>query len=177
MVADSGMNKVSHQWRHPQGPPPDASYSYTSCSPVGAGHMAQPGTDQHESRIALRKTAHHTGMAADLPVQSFNDIVDTDTSPVFSGKIAVGQCFFNAVLHLPGDFFQLQGTQFFYHGSGFLTDSFLTLPGVDCFEHLGYHLHFRAKRHREHIAVKVDRTPLVFGPGEHFLFMSEVNSP
>ena len=44
-------------------------------APLGTGHMAQPGTDQHESRVAVRETAHHTGAAADLPVQPLNDIV------------------------------------------------------------------------------------------------------
>jgi len=37
-------------------------------APPGAGHMAQPGTDQHQSRVAVRETAYHTGAAANLPV-------------------------------------------------------------------------------------------------------------
>ena len=37
-------------------------------SPLGTGYMAQPGTDQHQGRVAVRETAHHTGAAADLPV-------------------------------------------------------------------------------------------------------------
>ena len=43
-------------------------------APLGAGHMTQPGTDQHESRVTVRETAHYTGTAADLPVQPFNNI-------------------------------------------------------------------------------------------------------
>ena len=39
---------------------------------------------------------------------------------------------------------------------------------MDCFEHLGYQLYLGARRDREHIAVKVDRTPLVLGFGEYF---------
>ena len=39
-------------------------------APLGAGHMAQPGTDQHEGGIAVRKTPHHASAAADLPVYS-----------------------------------------------------------------------------------------------------------
>ena len=58
-------------------------------APLGTGHMAQPSTDQHESRIAVRKTTHHASAAADLPVQSFNDIVGADTGPMLAGKIAV----------------------------------------------------------------------------------------
>ncbi len=57
--------------------------------------MAQPGTDQHESGVAIRETAHHTGTATDLPVQPLNDIVGADVSPVFTGKIAVGKDLLN----------------------------------------------------------------------------------
>ena len=28
-------------------------------TPLGAGHMAQPGTDQHEGGVAVREAAHH----------------------------------------------------------------------------------------------------------------------
>ena len=51
-------------------------------APLGAGHMAQPGTDQHEGGIAIREAAHHTGTAADLPVESFNNVIGTDASPI-----------------------------------------------------------------------------------------------
>ena len=78
-------------------------------TPLGTSHMAQSGTDQHESRIAVRETANYTGAAADLPVQPFNDVVGADTSPIFAGKIALGQRFFNAILYLLGCFFQLHG--------------------------------------------------------------------
>ena len=60
-------------------------------SPLGASHMAQSSTDQHEGRVAIREAAHHTGTAADLPVESFNNVIGTDASPVLAGKIAVGQ--------------------------------------------------------------------------------------
>lgn len=60
-------------------------------APLGAGNVAEPGADQHEGRVAIRETAHHPGAAANLPVEPFNDIVGTDTSPVFAGKIAVSQ--------------------------------------------------------------------------------------
>ena len=58
-------------------------------APLGTSHMAQPGTDQHKSGIAVWETAHHTSAAADLPVQPLNDIVGTDTGPVLAGKITV----------------------------------------------------------------------------------------
>ena len=44
-------------------------------APLGAGHMAQPGADQHHSRIAVREGSHHAGPAADLPVQPLNYII------------------------------------------------------------------------------------------------------
>ena len=50
-------------------------------APLGTSYMAQPGTDQHEGRVAVRETARHTGAAADLPVQPLNDIVGADTGP------------------------------------------------------------------------------------------------
>ena len=56
-------------------------------APLGASYMAEPGTDQHQSRIAIREAAHYSGAAADLPVEAFHDIVGADTSPVFAGKV------------------------------------------------------------------------------------------
>ena len=64
--------------------------------------MAQPGADQHEGGVAVWETAHYTSAAADLPVEPFNDVIGTDASPVFAGKIAVSQRFLNAILHLLG---------------------------------------------------------------------------
>ena len=58
-------------------------------APLGTGHMAQPGTDQHEGGVAVRETAHHAGMVADFPVEPLNDVIGTDASPVFTGEIAV----------------------------------------------------------------------------------------
>ena len=69
-------------------------------APLGTSHMAQPGTDQHESRVAVWETAHHTGAAADLPVQPLNHIVGSDASPVFAGEIAVSQRLLNTITAL-----------------------------------------------------------------------------
>ena len=137
-------------------------------APLGTSHMSRPGTDQHESRVTVRETAHYPDATADLPVQSLNHIIGTDASPVLAGKIAVGQCFFNAVLHLLGGLFQLHRMQLLHYGFGLLTGGFLALLGVERLEHLGYQLHLRARCYREHIAVKVDGTPLVFGLRKHF---------
>src|SRR5699024_5658224 len=137
-------------------------------TPLGTGYMAQPGTDQHEGGVAVRETAHYTSAAADLPVQPFNDVIGTDASPVFAGKIAVSQRFLNAILHLLGSLFQLHRSQLLHHGFGFLTGSPLAFLGVDCLEHLCHQLHLGARRDREHIAVKVDGAALVLGFGEYF---------
>ena len=59
-------------------------------APLGARHMAQSGTDQHKSGITVRKTAHHPGAAADLPVESLKTIVSADACPVFAGEVTVG---------------------------------------------------------------------------------------
>ena len=48
----------------------------------GAGHMAQPGTDQHEGGVAVREAAHHTGTMADFPVEPLNDVIGTDAGSV-----------------------------------------------------------------------------------------------
>ena len=59
-------------------------------APLSASHMAQPGADQHQSRVAVREGAHHTGPAADLTVQPLNYIVGTDPDPVLIGKLRSG---------------------------------------------------------------------------------------
>ena len=41
-------------------------------APLGTGHMVQPCADQHEGGVAIREDPHHTGPAADLPVQPLN---------------------------------------------------------------------------------------------------------
>ena len=53
-------------------------------APLGTGHMAQPGTDQHEGGVAVREAAHHTGTAADLPVKPFHDVISTGLCEAFS---------------------------------------------------------------------------------------------
>ena len=60
-------------------------------APLGTCHMAQPRTDQHEGRIPIWKSPHYLGAAADLPVETLNDIVGSDPGLVFIGEIAVGK--------------------------------------------------------------------------------------
>ena len=58
-------------------------------APLGARHMAEPGADQHQGRVAIGERPHHAGSAADLTVQPLDHVVGTDAGPVFAGKIAV----------------------------------------------------------------------------------------
>ena len=55
-------------------------------APLGTGHMAQPGTDEHKGRVAVREAANHTSAAADLSVEPLNDVIGTNASPVSLGK-------------------------------------------------------------------------------------------
>ena len=81
-------------------------------TPLSARYMAQPGIDQHQSRVAVRERPHHAGSAADLPIQPLNHVVGTDARPMLAGKIAVSQRFLDAVLDLLGGLLQLRGAQF-----------------------------------------------------------------
>ena len=126
-------------------------------APLGAGHMAQSGADQHEGGVAVRETAYHPSAAADLPVQPFNDIIGTDAGPMFTGEIAVSQRFLNAILHLPGRLFQLHRAQLLHHGFGFLPGRSFAFLGVDRLEHLCHQLYLGARRCREDVAVMVCR--------------------
>ena len=100
-------------------------------APLSTSHVAQPRADQHQGRVPVRESPHHTSAAADLLVQSLNNIVGAHASPVFTGKITVGQRFLNAVLHLLCSLLQLYGTQFLHYSLGFLSSCFLALLGMD----------------------------------------------
>lgn len=95
--------------------------------------MSQPGTDQHEGSVSVRKDPRHTGAAVNLPVESLNHIVGPDPSPVFGGKVTVGQCFPNTVLYFLSRLFQLHFPQLSNHGFSLFTSSLLTLLSVDGF--------------------------------------------
>ena len=60
-------------------------------APLGACHVAEPSTDQHQDGISVRERPHHAGAPADLTVQPLDHVVGADAGPVFAGKIAVGQ--------------------------------------------------------------------------------------
>ena len=62
-------------------------------APLGARHMAEPGADQHQGGVPVRKRPHHARPPTDLPVQPLDHVVGADARPMLAGKIAVGQRF------------------------------------------------------------------------------------
>ena len=60
-------------------------------APLSACYMAQPRTDQHQSRVPIRERPHHASPATDLTVQPFDHIVCADTRPMLAWEVAVGQ--------------------------------------------------------------------------------------
>ena len=139
-------------------------------APLDAGYMPQPGADHHEGRVAVWEATHHTGTAADLPVQSFNHIVGVDTGPVFAGEIAVSKSLLNAILHLLSCLLQFHRAQFLHHGFSLLPGCLLALLSMDCLEHFRHQFHLGERCDREHISVKVNDTLLVFGLRKHFSY-------
>ena len=114
-------------------------------APLGAGYMSQSGTDQHQGRISIRERPHHTGPAADLPVQPFNHIVGADPCPMLIGEITVSQRFLDVVLHLPGSFLQLHFLQLSDYSPGLFPGSLLVFLCMDGLEHLGCKSHSRSE--------------------------------
>ena len=69
-------------------------------APLGTRHVAEPGTDQHQGRVAIGECPHHAGAPADLTVQPLDHVISADAGPMFVGKVTIGQCLLNAVLDL-----------------------------------------------------------------------------
>ena len=80
-------------------------------APLGARHVAQPGADQHQGGVAVRKCPHHPRPTADLTVQPLDHIVGADARPVLTGEIAVGQRLLDTVLDLLCRRLQLHGAR------------------------------------------------------------------
>ena len=76
-------------------------------APLGARHVAKSGADQRQGGISVREHPYHPRPSADLTFQPLDHIVGADAGPMLTGKIAVGQRLFNAVLDLLCRFFQL----------------------------------------------------------------------
>lgn len=67
-------------------------------APLGARHTPELCTDQHQSGIPIGERTDNTGPPADFSVQALNDIVRSDSGPMFKGEGSVGQSLFYAVL-------------------------------------------------------------------------------
>jgi len=127
-------------------------------APLCACHMAQSGADRHESLVAVVETAHHTGTAADLPVQPLNAVVGPDASPMFGRKVCVGQRLFHAILKLLCSLFQFQRTEFCHHRFCLFTGGFFALLGVDRLEHFCHQLYLGLGHNRRHCGKSAPRS-------------------
>ena len=68
-------------------------------APLGAGYVAQSGTDKHERRVPVREAANYSRPPADLAVEPFQDVVRSDAWPMLGGEVGIGQRFLQAVLY------------------------------------------------------------------------------
>ena len=95
-----------------------------SASNVGILNSSLQMLHVHVLLVALLG-ANYTGAAASFPVQPFNHFIGANTVQ----KIAIGQRFPNAILHLLNSLFPLHREQLFHHGFSFL---FLTVFLFSC---------------------------------------------
>ncbi len=136
-------------------------------APLGARHMAQPRTDQHQGGVPIRKRPHHPCPAMDLPVQPLDHIVGADARPVFTEKIAVGQSFLDAVLDLFGDLFQFHGSQLGNNSLRLPTGGLFALLCMDRLKHFCYNFDLGFWHNGENVAVEMHGAALVLGLGEY----------
>ena len=134
---------------------------------LGISHMTQPRADQHESGVPVRESSRHTRPVTDTPVQALDCIVGSDTRPVLTGEIAVGQWLLNAVLDLPGGLLQIHGSQLDDHGFRLFVERLFALLRVDRLEHFRYNFDLGARNDGKHIAVEMHCATLLFGLWEH----------
>ena len=136
-------------------------------APLRALHMAKPGADQHQSRVAVRKRSHHAGVPADLTVHPLDHVVGADARPMLAGKNAVDQRFLDTVLDLLGNLLQLHGAQLSDHGFRLLTGRLFALLRVDRLEHFCHNFDLGFRHNRENITVEMHRAALLLGVREH----------
>ena len=130
-------------------------------APLGARHMAEPGADQHQGRVAVRECSHHAGAAADLTVQPLDHVVGADARPGLTGEIAVGQRLLDAILDFLGGLLQLHGAQLRNHGFCLLAGRLFALLCVDRLEHFCHNFDLGFGHNRENVAVEMHRAALV----------------
>lgn len=63
--------------------------------------MTQAGVDQYNVKVAIKKPANHPSVFANIPVQTFNYIIGSNTQPpAFAEGIAIGKILFYIAIHL-----------------------------------------------------------------------------
>ena len=130
--------------------------------------MTQPGTDQHQRRVAIGEAAYYSRPSAYFPVQPLNHIVRPDPRPMLAWKIAVGQCLLYAVLNLLGRLFQLHGSQFRHYGFGLFSGCLFILLRMDRLEHFCHQLRLGFWHNGKYIAIEMYHAALVFSLREYF---------
>lgn len=78
--------------------------------------MAKPSADQHQSRVAVRETARHKSVAADLPVQPFTNVSTrwTDTPARYISTRVLFHAVFPAAIPLNDGGFKRETLEFGY---------------------------------------------------------------
>lgn len=59
-------------------------------APLGSSFMTQPGTDQHQGRVAIRESSNNLCPGLDFPAQPLNGIVGPDLDPILPWEVTVG---------------------------------------------------------------------------------------
>ena len=65
-------------------------------TPFCCGNMPEPGSDQHHSRVSIRKAADDSGAATNLFHDTFETVICPQSAPVFIREIHIGQRFLHA---------------------------------------------------------------------------------
>ena len=74
------------------------------------GNMSEPGSDQHHSRVPIRKAADNPGTAANLFHDAFETVICSQPAPVLIREIHIGQCLLHAGFYKTCDPLQLHGS-------------------------------------------------------------------
>ena len=56
-------------------------------APLCAGHVTQPGADQHQCGVPVREAAHHAHPAANLAIEPLYCVVGADLRPMLSTRL------------------------------------------------------------------------------------------
>ena len=65
-----------------------------------AGNVTEPGSDQHQGGVAVRKGSDHIGPSTNLPHDPFQGVIGSDPAPVGTWESTVGERFLGFFLDL-----------------------------------------------------------------------------